>query len=169
MPIVTATTPLKINTTTVGEGYHNVFYEYVLKGLKSTLHNEFPGTQVYIAPDIIDGSHPFSIRLWGISAEIESESTQQWQKRYEVEFDLYCIEKNANENFYKQFYADIEHIHQIIFNNKTLAVTVDSKTFTWIDGNIGEIEINDFKEEEDQIDGLHKASFNFSCLVEREG
>ena len=169
MPIVTATTPLKINTTTTGEGYHNVFYEWVLAGLKSTLNNEFSGAQVYIAPNILEGSYPFSIRLWGESAEVVQEFTGAWQKEYNTSISLYFIEKNANENFYKQFYADMEHIHQVIFNNKTLSVTVDSKTFTWIDGVAGETEINDFRDNESTIDGLHVARIEFSCLVEREG
>ena len=169
MAIVTATTPLKINTTTTSEGYHNIFYEWILAGLKSTLNNEFSGAQVYIAPNILEGSYPFSIRLWGESAEVVQEFTGAWQKAYSVSIVLYYIEKNANENFYKQFYADIEHLYQLLFNKKQLTITVDSKAFTWIDGSVSEIEINDFEDEETEMDGLHKAKFDFSCQVERDG
>ena len=169
MAIVTATTPLKINTTTTGEGYHNIFYEYVLSGLKSTLNNEFPGAEVYISPEIKKSHSPFSIRLWGESASTADSWSTSWQKEYSVSISLYSIEKNANENFYKQFYADAEHLYQLLSNKKTLTITVDSKAFTWIDGNVDEIQINEFGEDEDIIDGLHVASLNFTCLIEREG
>lgn len=169
MPIVTATTPLKINSTTSGEGYHNVFYEYVLSGLKSTLNNEFPGTECYIAPEIKEGNSPFSIRIWGESATVNDEWNSAWQKEYNTSISLYFIEKNANENFYKQFYADTERLYQLLFNLKTLTITVSSKSFTWIDGVAGETEINDFRDNESTIDGLHVARIEFSCLVEREG
>ena len=169
MALVTVNQVLGRDKTALREGYHNVFYEWVLAGLKSTLNNEFPGAQVYVGPTILKSTPPFSIRIWGVSTEIEKEWQGAWQRRYNIDIDMYSISKNPNENFYKQFYADMEHIHQVIFNNKTLSVTVDSKTFTWIDGTVGETEINEYAEEEEEIDGLQKASFKFSCLVEREG
>ena len=118
------------------------------------------------------------MRLWGDSADIEQEFTDTWMKRYFITIDMYSLEKNANENFYKQFYADMEHVHQLIFNNKTLKMTrtipnpgsVDtSSVFHWIDAKIEDITVNDFEEDEEEIDGLHKATFSFSCLVERTG
>ena len=96
MAIVTANTPLKINTTTTGEGYHNIFYEWVLSGLKSTLNNEFKGADIYIAPKIKENLGPFSIKLWGDSASVNNEWATSWQKEYIISISLYSIEKNAN-------------------------------------------------------------------------
>ena len=179
MALVTTNSALQKNVTTIGSGYHNVFYEWVLLGLKSTINNEFKGVEAYIAPEIKPGSPPFSIRIWGSSADLENESTQQWQKRYNIDVCLYSIEKNASERFYQQFYADSERMWQLLFNNKTLTITQDSdtsggavsvsKSFTWIGGTVGSIEYNEYEGEEDDIDGLHKVSLDFSCLVEREG
>ena len=169
MPIVPVTTPLKINENSQGLGYHNVFYEYVLSGLKSALNNEFNGAMVYIAPELKKNNSPFSIRIWGESSSTEDEWATSWQKEYSITISMYSIEKNANEHFYKQFYADAEHIYQLLFNKKTLTITVGSKSFTWINGTVSETVINDYEENEIEVDGLNVARFDFTCLVEREG
>tara|TARA_Y100000401_G_scaffold115174_1_gene118411 strand:- start:1828 stop:2364 length:537 start_codon:yes stop_codon:yes gene_type:complete len=178
MALVTGNNILGRNTTTTGAGYHNIFYDWVLAGLKQTLNNEYPGAKIYIAPEIMGSPPAFSIRLWGSSSELENEAPQQWTRKYNIDIEMYSVEKNATESFYKQFYSDIEHLHQVLFNNKTLTITQSitvsgsspsDKSFTWYDGTVGDIVLNEYDEGEEEIDGLNKASIPFSCLVEREG
>ena len=41
MALVTANNMLVRDSSTASAGYHNVFYDWVLSGMKSTLNNEF--------------------------------------------------------------------------------------------------------------------------------
>lgn len=179
MGIVTTNTPLQRDVTTTGAGYHNIFYDWVLAGMKTTLNNEFKNAHTYISPTIINTGSPFSVRIWGGSATTGEESTQQWQKEYNLDVVMYFVEKNPSEKFYRQLYNDAEHLYQLLFNNKTLTITFggsatpagpsSAKSFTWISGTVGAIEINSYEEDEEDVDGLHTARLDFSCFVEREG
>ena len=178
MGLVTTNDVLGSNKTALGTGYHNIFYDWVLAGMKTTLNNEFKAAEIYIAPNIKEGAIPFSIRIWGTSANTEEHNVSRWTKEYNLDVCAYFIEKNPNENFYKQFYNDAEHLYQVLFNNKVLNITksvtpagsvTGTQRFTWINGTVGSIEINEYAEGEEEIDGLHKITLDFSCIVEREG
>ena len=146
----------------------NIFYEFVLKPLTNDLRSEFPGQTIYIAPSILH-QDPFSIRIWGGSAETHEYYSNAWQKQYNIEIALYEIEKNPGEAYYRQFYVDIERIYQHLFTNaKTRETTYSGVTHTWIDGVCDEFIINEFEEDEDDIDGLNVCRFIFNCKIMRE-
>ena len=152
-----------------GSTYENVFYEYVLDGVRDLFISEFNNVKVYIAPKISHADN-FQIRLWGTSATTEEWGVSGWQKEYNVDVVLYMIEKNASEPFYKQFYGDGERLYQVLHNNLTLTKTVGSTTLSWINGKAGELVTDgEFEGDEEDIDGLHVARLPFSCFVERPG
>ena len=99
-----------------GSTYENVFYEYVLDGVRDLFISEFNNAKVYIAPTIQHADN-FQIRLWGTNATTEEWGVTGWQKEYNVEVVLYMIEKNAREPFYKQLYGDSERLYQVLHNN----------------------------------------------------
>ena len=82
---------------------------------------------------------------------------------------LIKIEKNAREPFFKQLYGDAERLYQVLHNNTSYTKTVGSTTLSWINGKVDEIEINELEGDEGDIDGLHTAKMEFSCLIERPG
>tara|TARA_R100001594_G_scaffold14555_3_gene31005 strand:+ start:10856 stop:11329 length:474 start_codon:yes stop_codon:yes gene_type:complete len=150
-----------------GSTYENVFYEYVLSGLKSIFNSEFTNSaKVYVAPEILYPDN-FQIRLWGNSSSTNEFWQSGWQKEYDVDISLYMIEKNPQELFYKQLYQDSERLYQLLHNNRTKSITVGSTTLTWIDANVSDVVINSFDGEEEDIDGLNTAKLSFTCLVER--
>ena len=149
-----------------GTSYENVYFEYVLDGVRDILQAEFTGLTCYISPTI-KGNKNFSIRLWGPLATTMEEIQTQWGKTYDVTIDMYAIEKNPGEAFYKQFYGDAERIYQSLFNNHSKSITVGSTTLVWVDGSVSEVEMGELSGEEEEIDGLHKASLSFSCIMRR--
>ena len=149
-----------------GTSYENVYFEYVLDGVRDILQAEFNGLTCYISPTI-KGNKNFSIRLWGPLATTMEEIQTQWGKTYDVTIDMYAIEKNPGEAFYKQFYGDSERVYQSLFNNHSKSITVGSTTLVWVDGSVSEIEIGELSEVEEEIDGLHKATLSFSCIMRR--
>ncbi|QDP54239.1 MAG: hypothetical protein Unbinned4234contig1003_25 [Prokaryotic dsDNA virus sp.] len=147
--------------------YENIFYDYVMSPMRNLLFDEFNYGKIYIAPNILHLDN-FSIRIWGDSIETVETLSSTWQKQYNLGISLYCIEKNPQENFYKQFYGDIERIYQLLFDNcKVVATTSDSITHTWIDGVCESFLINDFEEGEEEVEGLNVCKFNFNCKVMR--
>ena len=152
-----------------GSTYENVFYDFVLDGVRDLFISEFNSAKVYIAPEIIHADN-FQIRIWGEEATTEDWGADYWQKEYSIDVFLYMIEKNPREPFYKQLYGDAERLYQVLFNNQSLTKTVGSTTLTWINGSVGDISINDFEEEaEEEIDGLNVAKLSFSCRITRSG
>ena len=151
-----------------GSTYENVFYEYVLDGIRDLFITEFNNVKIYIAPTIQHADN-FQIRLWGINATTEDWGVQGWQKEYNVEVVLYMIEKNPREPFYKQLYGDGERLYQVLHNNLSLTKTVGSTTLSWINGKAGEVVFQEFEGDEAEIDGLHTARLPFSCLLDRVG
>ena len=155
--------------------YENVFYDFVMDPLRDLFATEYSYGKIYIAPSILP-QDPFSIRIWGNSAETEEYFTSTWQKQYNVEVSLYEIETNPGEVYYKQFYNDIERIYQLLFANaKTKSTTVtgsgnnsSSVTHVWIDGVCDEFTINEFEGDEEEIEGLNVCRFIFDCKIMRE-
>ncbi len=151
-----------------GSTYEGVFYDYVLDGIRDLFITEFNNAKIYIAPQISHADN-FQIRIWGTSATTEEWGVQGWQKEYSVDVVLYMIEKNAREPFFKQLYGDAERLYQVLHNNTSYTKTVGSTTLSWINGKVDEIEINELEGDEGDIDGLHTAKMEFSCLIERPG
>ena len=155
--------------------YENVFYDYVMDPLRDLFIAEYNYGKIYIAPSILH-QDPFSIRIWGNSAETNEYYASAWQKQYNVEISLYEIETNPGEAYFKQFYNDIERIYQLLFANaKTNSTSVtgsgnnsSSVTHVWIDGVCEEFVINEFEEGEDEIEGLNVCKFIFNCKIMRE-
>ena len=156
--------------------YENVLYDFVMDPLRDLFITEYTYGKIYIAPSILH-KDPFSIRIWGNSAETNEYYASAWQKQYNVEISLYEIETNPGEAYYKQFYNDIERIYQLLFTNaKAKATTLSggsgnntsSVSHSWIDGVCEEFTINEFEEDEDEIDGLNVCKFIFNCKVMRE-
>ena len=94
--------------------YENVFYDFVLVPLKAIFDEEFSYGKIYIAPEILY-KDPFSIRIWGNNGESVEYLNDAWQKQYNIEIFLYSIEKNPQENFYKQFYKHFKFLQGLIF------------------------------------------------------
>ena len=154
--------------------YENVFYDYVMDPLRDLFIAEYNYGKIYISPQILH-KDPFSIRIWGNSAETEVTTASTWHKQYNIEISLYEIETNPGEAYFKQFYGDIERIYQLLFTNaKTNSTTVSgsgnnssSVTHIWADGQCEEFTINEFDEGEDEIEGLNVCKFIFSCKMMR--
>ena len=154
--------------------YENVFYDFVMDPLRDLFITEYAYGKIYIAPSILH-QEPFSIRIWGNSAETEEYFTSTWQKQYNVEVSLYEIETNPGEAYYKQFYNDIERIYQLLFANaKNKSTTISgsgnnssSVTHVWIDGVCEGFTINDFEEDEEEIEGMNVCKFIFNCKITR--
>ena len=152
--------------------YENVFYDYVMDPLRDLFISEYNYGKIYISPQILH-KDPFSIRIWGNSAETEVTAASTWHKQYNIEIFLYEIETNPGEAYYKQFYSDIERIYQLLFTNaKTNSTTVSgsgnnasSVTHIWADGQCEEFTINEFAGEEEAIEGLNVCKFIFSCKM----
>ena len=121
---------------------------------------------IYIAPEIKHKGN-FQIRIWGSGATTRDWGASAWQKEYNVGIFLYMMGKNPADSFYQQFYGDSERLYQILNNNMTLTKTVGSISYTWINGKVDEIDINNFQGDEEDIDGLNVASLSFSCFVVR--
>ena len=155
--------------------YENVLYDFVMDPLRDLFITEYAYGKIYIAPSILH-KDPFSIRIWGNSAETNQYLANAWQKQYNVEVSLYEIETNPGEAYFKQFYNDIERIYQLLFDNcKTVSTTVtgsgnnsSSVTHVWIDGGCEEFTINEFEGDEEEIDGLNVCKFIFNCKIMRE-
>ena len=77
------------------------------------------------------------------------------------------IDKNPQEKTYEQLYSDSEKLYQALHNVKSKTLTSSNNSFTWLDGKAESITVNDFEEEEEDIDGLLSASFTHTCVVER--
>ena len=147
--------------------YTNIFFDYCLDPLRDLFISEYNYGKIYIAPKIVH-QDPFSIRMWADSTETVELFTSAWQKQYNVIISLYEIEQNPSEGFYKQFLNDTERIYSLLFNNQTKSTTIGSDTYTWIDGVCESVEINDFEDDEEGIEGLNVAKFDFNCKIIRE-
>ena len=147
--------------------YDNIFYDYCLDPLRDIFISEYKYGKIYIAPEIMH-KDPFSVRIWGLESETTEYLSSAWQQQYNVEIALYEMEKKPGEAFYKQFYNDAERIYQLLFNNKSKSTTIDSSTYTWIDGVCEGFVVNEFVGEEEEIEGLNTAKFVFNCKIMRE-
>ena len=153
---------LAVNTT-----YQNFFYDFILDSIRDVLITEFNYGKIYIAPNILH-KDPFQIRIWGLSQEeTDNLAGNEWQKMYNVEIVLGAISQNPNEQFYKQFYQDSERIYQSLWNNfkGSYSKTVGSNTFHLLNGIVEDIEYE--IDEDDEIEGLHKATIGFNILANR--
>ena len=155
--------------------YENVLYDFVMDPLRDLFITEYTYGKIYIAPTILHKA-PFSIRIWGNSAETSEYLASAWQKQYNVEVSLYEIETNPGEAYFKQFYNDIERIYQLLFANaKAKSTTLsggsgnntNSVSHSWIDGVCEDFTINEFVGEEDTIEGLNVCKYTFNCKITR--
>ena len=144
--------------------YENIFWDFVLDPLRDLCISEYNYGKIYIAPEI-QHKDPFSIRIWGLSADKEEYAVDAHMRQFNIELVLYMIEANPGEDFYKQFYNDGERLHQLLFDNKTKSTTVDATTYTWIDGSADSMEINELVGVEEEIEGLHTIKINFNCKL----
>ena len=150
-----------------GTTYDNVYYDFLLNPLKNIFKDEFVSSAVYISPDYKNQGN-FEVKLWGSLATTEALRQQAWTKNYSVTIDIYLKEVNPKENFYELFYSRAERAYEVLFNNITKSTTIGSGTKTWVNGEVSEMIINSLEEEEDQVDGLHKVTLDFSCIIERD-
>tara|TARA_R100001244_G_scaffold109515_1_gene81068 strand:- start:11 stop:466 length:456 start_codon:yes stop_codon:yes gene_type:complete len=141
--------------------YNNVFYDNVLKKLRSIITTDRACT-VYVSP-IYQDMGSYSVRIWGLSAETDELFANEWRKLYNVELAIYAIGEDDNERFYEQLYSDSERLYQLLFNNTSNGAS----SFPWHDGVVGEIVFDGFEGDEEGVDGLHVARFSFSCRLSR--
>ena len=73
--------------------YENVFYDFVMDPLRDLFISEYNYGNIYIAPSVIH-QDPFSIRIWGDSADTSEYLANAWQKQYNAQISLYLIEAN---------------------------------------------------------------------------
>ena len=145
-----------------GTTFDDVYWSSVIEPIKTILHNEFNYGKIYISPDI-KHLEPFTIRLWGTGASTQELFSSKWHKLYNIDINLYFLEKNPSETFYEQFYIDSERLYQLMFNNPT-----SSTGKGWWDGKVNDIAYNNFEGAEDDVDGLNKVTLDFSCISSRE-
>ena len=145
----------------VAAGYDDVFWTNVLKKVESLIEDSTDYGHIYISPEV-DTTAPQSIRLWGNTSSSVTLKSTEWIKRYEVEIAIYMISKIRSDGFYDNFFQESERVYQIMADNNVIAGSLG-----WFDGSVTNIEYNQLTGNEDEIDGLYKAGFNFSCLVNR--
>ena len=146
--------------------YENVFFDYVMDPLRDLFVAEYNYGKIYISPQILH-KDPFSIRIWGNECETISYNQNEWVKQYKNEIFLYEIETNPGEAFYKQFLNDSERLYQLLFSKNNLSTTVGSTTLNYYDGVVESMTINDFVDEEEDIEGLNVCKFEFNCTLSR--
>ena len=151
---------------TLNSTYQNVGFDYILDGIRDLLVTEFNYGKIYIGPEL-KFNDPFQVKLWISSSSTEEYNATAWTKSYDVEIDLYMIDSNHDENTYKQLHQDTERIYQVLFNNAHKDITVESVSMQWYNGIAEDIEINSFKGEEEEVEGLLKSTINFSCFISR--
>ena len=150
----------------LGTTYDNIWFNVVIDKIRDVITTDRNYSNAYISPTYKENGS-YSVRIWGNSADTVQYVANEWNKRYELEIVLYEIIPSADEQFYKTFYADIERLYQVLFNNRVNSVTSDGNTYKYSDGQVGDITINDLTEAEEAVDGLHSATFTFSCSVFR--
>lgn len=150
----------------LGTTYDNIWFDVVMDKIRDVINSDRSYSNVYISPTY-KAMSSYSVRLWGYSAETLQYVANEWNKRYELEIVLYEILQSNDEASYKVFYSDIERLYQVLFNNKVGITTTNGNTYKFSDGLVGNIAINDLTEEEQAVDGLHSATFTFSCSVFR--
>ena len=146
-----------------GTTFDDVYWTNVLKKVQEIIIGDFTYGHVYISPEI-QHLDPFTIRIWGPGATTEALWSDKWHKTYQVDINLYSIDKNPSEAVYKRFLNDSERLYQLMFNNVNI-----SGTLGWWNGEVENIIYNDLEGDEEEIDGLQKASLGFSCIVGRVG
>jgi len=146
--------------------YQNVGFDYILDGIRDLLVTEFNYGKIYISPEL-KSNDPFQVKLWISSSSTEEYNATAWTKSYDVEIDIYMIDSNHDENTYKQLHQDTERIYQVLFNNAHKDITVGSVAMQWYNGIAEDIEINSFKGEEEEVEGLLKSTINFTCFISR--
>ena len=146
--------------------YDNVWFNFILDPIRDYFNSEYNYGKIYISPQILH-KDPFSIRIWGNECETISYNQNEWVKQYKNEIFLYEIEANPGEAFYKQFLNDSERIYQLLFSKNNLSTTVGSTTLNYYDGVVESMTINDFVDEEDEIEGLNVCKFEFNCTLSR--
>mgnify|MGYP003646411598 FL=1 len=151
---------------TLNSTYQNVGFDYILDGIRDLLVTEFNYGKIYISPEL-KFNDPFQVKLWISSSSTEEYNATAWTKSYDVEIDIYMIDSNHDENTYKQLHQDTERIYQVLFNNAHKDITVGSVAMQWYNGIAEGIEINSFKGEEEEVEGLLKSTINFSCFISR--
>ena len=149
-----------------GTTYDNLAYDYILNPMKNIFKDEFPSSSVYIS-ERLNNAGNFEIKLWSSISTTEDLRNQAFSKRYNVTVDVYIREANPNEAFYELLYARAERAYQLLFNNQSKSTTVGGVTHNWVAGETSDVVLNEFSDEESEIDGLNKISLDFSCLIER--
>ena len=81
--------------------YENIVYDYILDPLRDKFITEFAYGDIYIAPEIKNTGKNFQIRLWNNSSETIEYANNRWTKSYEISVNLYLIEQNPTETFFK--------------------------------------------------------------------
>ena len=150
-----------------GSTYDNIWFEYVMDGMRDILITEYPGIKIYISP-MISGNENFQIRIWGTEADTSDRGADWWQKQYQTGIYMYSVEQNPNEVFWKNFYQHAERVYQLMANNTVYSTTVDSVQREWINGHVESIVMNEYEEGEEDIEGLYVARLNFECFVKRD-
>ena len=146
--------------------YENVWFNFILDPIRDYFNSEYNYGKIYISPHILH-KDPFSIRIWGNECETISYNQNEWVKQYKNEIFLYEIEANPGEAFYKQFLNDSERLYQLLFSKNNLSTTVGSTTLNYYDGVVESMTINDFVDEEEDIEGLNVCKFEFNCTLSR--
>tara|TARA_R100000278_G_scaffold123240_1_gene112187 strand:- start:115 stop:579 length:465 start_codon:yes stop_codon:yes gene_type:complete len=144
--------------------YKNVSFDFVLDGLRDILISEFDYGKIYISPKI-KHSDPFQIKIWLNESELLDYTAQDMNREFTARIDLYMIDKNHNENTYKQLFQDTERLVQLLFNNAHKEITSGGNTLNWINGVAEDYIIDDFLDDEEEIDGLTKSTISFKCII----
>jgi hypothetical protein len=157
--------------------YDNIFYSWVLEPVKKILVNEFVAAtgasdlRIYISPKILY-TQPFSIRIWGDSAEAVDYNQSEWVRKYNLTIILYFIHKNSDgdERFYKQFYADIEKVCQILFDNgRGISTSLPSDVGLYLDGTDDYVDFGDVNDYEFSGDYSFAIWFKTDNVSENDG
>jgi len=148
----------------INTDYSNAFWNDVVVNLRDTISPEFAPVPVYVSP-VFQESGNLGIRIWGESSSTIDYMQSGWSRSFDVTIALYMIKENPDEVFFKQFYQDAERLYQLLFDNKFIGANGTNNGF--IDGVVSELIINEIEKDEEDINGLHVAKFNYQCIVQR--
>jgi hypothetical protein len=150
---------------------NNIWYECILSSIRDFIIDEFKYAKIYIGPTM-QLQAPFSIRIWSNRCETISFNQGEWVKRYFNEIIMYQIEKNPQEDFYKQFFRDAERLYQLLYSKNKFTTQIlgggGDNYLNYYDGMVESMEVNEFSEGEEEVDGLNLCRIEFNCTLSRD-
>lgn len=148
--------------------FTNIWKDKIIDPIVNALRSEL-GSQcnVYIS-DRYEPEGNCSIRVHGVSQELQNISKGSFTNEYTIEISYYLIASNYNEKAVEKLYRDVSRIEQLLFNKRQPSGRSESAgSFKFYDGRIESIQINEKVDEEELVDNLLTAKIEYVCIYSK--